>query len=47
LLAREFVALEPIADALWSVYVGSVHLGWPDERDLRIMDVRRLQRRQR
>jgi transposase InsO family protein len=47
LLAREFVALEPIADAVWSVYFGPVHLGWLDERDLRIMDVRRLQRRQR
>ena len=47
LLAREYVALDTIADGVSSVYFGPVHLGWLDERDFRIMDVRRLQRRQR
>ena len=47
LLSRELVALEPIADGVSSVYFGPVHLGWLDERDFRIMDVRRLQQQQR
>jgi len=47
LLSRELVALEPIADGISSVYFGPVHLGWLDERDFRIMDVRRLQQKHR
>jgi len=47
LLCRELVALEPIADGVSSVYFGPVHLGWLDERDFRIMDVRRLQQKHR
>lgn len=44
LLAHEYVALDPIAASVWSVYFGPVHLGWLDEADYRIMDTRRLQR---
>jgi len=45
LLAHEYVALDPIAPSVWSVYFGPVHLGWLDEADYRIMDTRRIQRR--
>ena len=45
LLANECVALQPIAVSVWSVYFGPVHLGWLDEHDYRIMDVRRLQKK--
>lgn len=47
LLSGDFVALEPIADGVSSVYFGPVHLGWLDERDFRILDVRRLEQRDR
>lgn len=40
LLANETVGLEPIADGVWAVYFGPAHLGWLDETDFRIMDVR-------
>jgi transposase InsO family protein len=39
LLGRKEVGLEQIADGIWSVYFGPVHLGWLDEADYRIMDV--------
>lgn len=45
LLVREHVALEQIAVSLWSVYFGPIHLGWLDEQDYRIMDVRRLRKK--
>lgn len=45
LLGREDVGLEKIGDGVWAVYYGPVHLGWLDERDFRIMDVRGKKRR--
>jgi transposase InsO family protein len=39
LLRYDYVGLEEIDDGVWSVYYGPVHLGWLDERDMRIMDV--------
>ena len=47
LLGRQNVGLEQIADAVWSVYFGPVHLGWLDEADFRIMDVRERKKRRR
>lgn len=40
LLMREDVGLEEVGHGVWAVYFGPVHLGWLDERDYRIMDVR-------
>jgi putative transposase len=40
LLARDYIGLEEVGEGLWSVYFGPVHLGWLDEKDYRIMDVR-------
>ncbi len=34
-------------DGVWSVSFGPVHLGWLDERDYRIMDVKEKSRRRR
>lgn len=46
LLKYRNVGLEPIGDGVWAVYFGPVHLGWLDEADYRIMDVKnRAQRR--
>ena len=45
LLHRHHVGLEQIADGVWSVFFGSVHLGWLDEADFRIMDVQGKNRR--
>ena len=39
------VGLEQIADGVWSVFFGPIHLGWLDERDFRIMDVQGKKRR--
>lgn len=39
------VGLEPIADGVHSVFFGPLHLGWLDERDYRIMDVKDHARR--
>jgi hypothetical protein len=39
------VGLEQIADGVWSVFFGPVHLGWLDETDFRIMDVQRNKKR--
>lgn len=47
LLARRYVGLEQIAEDVWSVYFGPVHLGWLDETDFRIMDVKERTRRRR
>jgi len=47
LLGREEVGLEEIGDGVWSVFFGSVHLGWLDETDYRIMDVQGRTRRRR
>lgn len=44
LLIRESVGIEELDDGVWSVYFGPVHLGWLDERDYRIMDVRGQER---
>ena len=46
LLAHRVVALEQVGDRLWAVYYGPPRLGWLDEADYRIMDVKeRAQRR--
>lgn len=45
LLGRKLVGLEQVADRVWSVDFGPVHLGWLDEADYRIMDVRGTRRR--
>jgi hypothetical protein len=47
LLKHDFVGLEQIADQVWSVFYGPVHLGWLDETDFRIMDVKERSRRRR
>lgn len=45
LLKYRAVGLEQIEDRVWSVYFGPVHLGWLDEADFRIMDVKKRSRR--
>ena len=45
LLRFETVGLEEIADGVWAVYYGPVFLGWLDEDDYRIMDVKGRKRR--
>lgn len=45
LLRFDHVGLEEIAEGVWSVYYGPVFLGWLDEDDYRIMDVRAHRRR--
>lgn len=45
LLAHRDLGLEQINDGLWAVYYGPQHLGWLDETDFRIMDLRRRSRR--
>lgn len=47
LLKHHVVGLEQVADGVWSVYFGPVHLGWLDEADYRIMDVQDRARRRR
>lgn len=47
LLKKRSVALEQVGDSVWSVYLGPVHLGWLDEADYRIMDVKERSRRTR
>jgi putative transposase len=47
LLGRKSVGLEQVGDGVWSAYFGPVHLGWLDEADYRIMDVRGQKRRRR
>lgn len=47
LLKRHYIGLEQIGDGVWSVYFGPVHLGWLDEADYRIMDVKERARRRR
>lgn len=47
LLKYKTVGLEQIADGVWSVCFGPVHLGWLDEADFRIMDVQDRARRRR
>jgi hypothetical protein len=47
LLKHKIVGLEQIADGLWAVYYGPVRLGWLDEADYRIMDVKERAERQR
>jgi putative transposase len=47
LLGREEVGLEEVGDGVWSVFFGGVHLGWLDESDYRIMDVKGRTRRRR
>lgn len=47
LLKCHTVGLEQIAEEVWSVYFGPVHLGWLDEADLRIMDVKNRALRRR
>lgn len=39
-LQHRDVALEQVGDGVWSVFFGPVHLGWLDETDYRIMDVK-------
>ena len=45
LLRFNYVGLEEIAEGVWAVYYGPVFLGWLDEDDYRIMDVRAHRRR--
>ena len=45
LLRFDYVGLEEIAEGVWAVYYGPVFLGWLDEDDYRIMDVRAHRRR--
>jgi transposase InsO family protein len=45
LLDRYEVGLEEIADGIWSVFFGPIHLGWLDEADFRIMDIIGTKRR--
>ena len=45
LLARLEVGLEEVGEGVWSVFFGPLHLGWLDEADYRIMDVRGRRRR--
>lgn len=47
LLARRYIGLEQVADRVWSVYFGPLHLGWLDEADFRIMDVKERTKRRR
>lgn len=47
LLKKTVVGLEQIAEEVWSVFYGPVHLGWLDEADYRIMDVKERTRRRR
>jgi transposase InsO family protein len=47
LLKHDFVGLEQISEEVWSVFYGPVHLGWLDEADYRIMDVKERTRRRR
>lgn len=47
LLGRQHVGFEQVAEAVWSVYFGPIHLGWLDEADYRIMDVMERKRRRR
>lgn len=47
LLNGRRVGLEQVGDEVWSVYFAHLHLGWLDEADYRIMDVRKRTRRQR
>lgn len=47
LLKKRSVALEQVGDGVWSVFFGPVHLGWLDETDYRIMDVKDRTRRRR
>jgi hypothetical protein len=47
LLARQHIGLEQVGDGVWSAYFGPLHLGWLDEYDYRIMDVKERSKRQR
>jgi hypothetical protein len=47
LLGRQNVGFEEVGEGVWSVFYGPVHLGWLDEADSRIMDVRGKKRRKR
>lgn len=47
LLKYHDVGLDQVGDGVWSVYFGPVHLGWLDETDYRIMDVKDRARRRR
>ncbi len=44
-LGRLYIGLEEVGDRVWSGFFGPVHLGWLDERDYRIMDVKGRKRR--
>jgi putative transposase len=45
LLRFDYVGLEEIAEGTWAVYYGPSFLGWLDEDDYRIMDVKAHRRR--
>lgn len=47
LLKGHVVGLEQVGDGVYSVYFGPVQLGWLDEVDYRIMDVKERSRRRR
>jgi putative transposase len=46
-LKGHHVGLETIGDGVHSVFFGPLHLGWLDERDYRIMDIKDRTRRRR
>ena len=45
LLAFQHLGLEQIGEGLWAVFFGPQHLGWLDESDYRIMNLRRHRQR--
>lgn len=44
---RHHIGLEQISDRVWSVYFGPIHMGWLNEADYRIMDVKNRKSRRR
>lgn len=47
LLSRLDVGLDEVGEGVWSVFFGPIHLGWLDESDYRIMDIKGRTRRRR
>ena len=45
LIHYDYVGLEEVGEDLWSVFYGPLHLGWLDEKDYRIMDVKGRRRK--
>lgn len=47
LLKHTIVGFDQVSEDVWSVFFGPLHLGWLDEADYRIMDVKDRSRRRR